>query len=266
MAELLLKKSWTDVIFQGKNQSYGAYELRSIYDKNINKALIIAVLIFSTAISLPLILSILNFGKEEKVENVTVNLELLPPPPVDPKTPPPPPPPKIELPKVAAAVKFLPPKVEEDEKVQEDPPTVDEMKDKVISTENVKGEEGIDNMIEEPAPAQVIEEPKQDEVFLVVEEMPEFTGGMGAMQKFIASNIKYPRIASQQGLEGRVIVTFVINGQGEVANVEVVKGIGGGCDEEAVRVVKMLPKWKPGRQNGRPVSVKFTVPIKFALN
>ncbi|MFN0048440.1 MAG: energy transducer TonB, partial [Cytophagales bacterium] len=96
--------------------------------------------------------------------------------------------------------------------------------------------------------------------------MPEFAGGTLAMQKFIASNIKYPRVASQQGLEGRVIVTFVINGQGEVTNAEVVKGIGGGCDEEAIRVIKMLPKWKPGKQNGRPVSVKFTVPIKFALN
>lgn len=266
MADLLFKSSWTDIIFQGKNQEYGAYELRKIYNKNINRALVIAVIVFSSLISLPVILTYLNVGKEEKVENVEINLELLPPPPVDPNTPPPPPPPKIELPKVAAAVKFLPPKVEEDEKVQEDPPTVDEMKDKVISTENVKGEEGIDNMIEEPAPAQVIEEPKQEEVFLVVEEMPDFPGGQAAMMKYIATNIKYPRVASQQGLEGRVIVTFVINGQGEVANVEVVKGIGGGCDEEAIRVIKSLPKWKPGKQNGRPVSVKFTVPIKFALN
>jgi protein TonB len=154
--------------------------------------------------------------------------------------------------------------VEEDEKVQdEEPPTIDEMKDKVISTQNIEGEVGLDNIIEEPAP--LVEEEKE-EVFLVVEEMPEFPGGMAAMQKFISSNIKYPRAASAQGLEGRVIVTFVINGQGEVDKVEVVKGIGGGCDEEAVRVVKMLPKWKPGRQNGRPVSVKFTVPIKFALN
>jgi len=265
MADLLFKRSWTDVIFLGKNQEYGAYELRKDYNKNINKALIIAVVVFSTLISIPVILTIINAGKVEEEENVTVNLELLPPPPVDPNTPPPPPPPKIELPKLAAAIKFLPPKVEDDEKVQEDPPTIDDMKDKVISTENIKGEEGIDNMIEEPAPAQVIEDARE-EVFLVVEEMPEFPGGNGAMMKYIASNIKYPRIASQQGLEGRVIVTFVINGQGEVSNVDVIKGIGGGCDEEALRVIKSLPKWKAGRQNGRPVSVKFTVPIKFALN
>lgn len=264
MADLLFKRSWTDVIFLGKNQEYGAYQLRKEYNKNINRALLIAVVVFSSLISIPVIITLLNAGKQEEEENVTVNLELLPPPPVDPNTPPPPPPPKIEVPKLAAAVKFLPPKVEDDEKVQEDPPTVDDMKDKVISTENVKGEEGIDNMIEEPAPA-VIEEVKE-EVFLVVEEMPEFAGGTVAMQKFIASNIRYPRIASQQGTEGRVIVTFVINGQGEVTNAEVVKGIGGGCDEEAIRVIKLLPKWKPGKQNGRPVSVKFTVPIKFALN
>jgi protein TonB len=264
MADMLFKRSWTDVIFQGKNQAYGAYQLRSIYNKNINRALIIAVILFSSTISLPLIINKLDIGKKEEPKNVEINLELLPPPPVDPKQPPPPPPPKIEIPKVAAAVKFLPPKVEEDEKVQdEEPPTIDEMKDKVISTQNIEGEVGLDNIIEEPAP--LVEEEKE-EVFLVVEEMPEFPGGMAAMQKFISSNIKYPRAASAQGLEGRVIVTFVINGQGEVDKVEVVKGIGGGCDEEAVRVVKMLPKWKPGRQNGRPVSVKFTVPIKFALN
>ncbi len=263
MADLLFKSSWTDVIFQGKNQEYGAYELRNDYNKNINRALIIAVIVFSSLISIPVILTILNVGQEDKMEEVVVDLTLQPPP-VDPNTPPPPPPPVIEVPKLAAAVKFLPPKVEDDEKVQEDPPTQEDIKDKVISTEDIKGEEGIDNMIEEPA-APVIEEPK-DEVFLVVEEMPDFPGGPAAMMKYIASNIKYPRVATQQGLEGRVIVTFVINAQGEVSNVEVVKGIGGGCDEEAIRVIKSLPKWKPGKQNGRAVSVKFTVPIKFALN
>lgn len=266
MADLLFKNSWTNVIFEGKNQEYGAYELRGLYNKYITRALVVAIVIFTFFISLPLVMSYLNIGKEEKFENVEVNLELLPPPPVDPNTPPPPPPPKIEIPQVAAAVKFLPPKVEEDEKVQDEaPPTVDDMKDKVISTQNIEGETGVDNLIEEPAPAQQVVEEVKEEVFLVVEEMPEFPGGQAAMMKHIASNIKYPRVAQQQGLEGRVIVNFVINSKGEVDNVEVVKGIGGGCDEEAVRVIKSLPKFKPGKQNGRPVSVKFTVPIKFAL-
>lgn len=265
MADTLLKNSWTKVIFEGKNQAYGAYELRGLYDKYTTRALIIGIIIFCLAISLPLIMSVLNFGKAEEEQNVEVNLEMLAPPPIDPNTPPPPPPPKIEMPKLAAAVKFLPPKVEEDEKVQEEePPTVDDMKDKQISTENREGEKTEVDVIDE-APAGVVEEVK-DEVFLVVEEMPEFEGGMGAMQKFIAKSIVYPRQASQMGTEGRVIVSFVINSLGEVQNPEVVKGIGGGCDEEALRVIKLMPKWKAGKQNGRPVKVKFTVPIKFTLN
>jgi protein TonB len=264
MADVLFKDSWTRIIFEGKNQEYGAYELRHLYDKYTTRALIIGVSIFTLAVSAPVIMTFLDFGKNEDVENVEVNLELLPPPPVDPNTPPPPPPPKIEMPKLAAAVKFLPPKVEEDEKVQEEePPTVDDMKDKQISTENREGAKTEVDVIEEAAP--VVEEVKE-EVFLVVEEMPEPEGGMAGMQKFIAKNIQYPRQASQMGLEGRVIVSFVVNASGEIENPEVVKGIGGGCDEEAVRVIKLLPKWKPGKQNGRPVKVKYTVPIKFTLN
>lgn len=261
--DILLKGSWTSVIFDGKNKAYGAYELRGLYDKYVTRALLISVSLFTLSIASPLILSHLNFKEEEpEVENVVV--ELTAPPPLDPNTPPPPPPPKMELPKAAAAVKFVPPVVEEDEKVQdEEPPTQEDLSNKVIASQDVEGEEGIENQIEEPAPA-VVEAPKE-EVFLVVEEMPEPEGGMSAMYKFIGQNLRYPRQATQMGLEGRVVVTFVVSPQGEITNPEVVKGIGGGCDEEAIRVIKLLPKWKPGRQNGRAVSVKFTVPIKFTL-
>ena len=268
MAETLLKQSWTNVIFEGKNKSYGAFELRALYNTYISRALIIAVIIFSIAISAPLVMSMLNLGKEEEdvVQNVEITLEA--PPPVDPKTPPPPPPPQIEMPKVAAAVKFLPPKVEEDEKVQdEDPPTVDDMKDKQISTENREGEKTAVDVIEEAPRGNVIEEPKEPEFFLTAEEMPEFEGGMAGLYKFIGNNIQYPKIASQQGIEGRVIVSFIVNTEGMITNPEVVKGIGGGCDEEAIRVLKMVPKWKKvAKQNGRPVPLKYTMPIKFTLN
>lgn len=263
MADTLLKDSWTAVIFEGKNQAYGAYELRHLYNKYTTRALIIGILLFSLAISTPLILSMFNFGSNDDEEIVDVNLTMLAPPPIDPNQPPPPPPPKIEMPKLAATVKFLPPKVEDDEKVIEEVPTQEDLKEAVISNETKEGEKSEVDVIEEVAP--VIEE-KAEEVFLVVEEMPEFEGGMAAMQKFIAKSIVYPRQASQMGTEGRVIVSFVINANGEVQNPEVVKGIGGGCDEEALRVIKMMPKWKAGKQNGRSVKVKFTVPIKFTLN
>lgn len=264
MADILIHKEWTDVIFEGKNKNYGAYELRALYDKYASRALLIGVTLFTLAIATPLVLSQLDFGKqkEEDVDNVVV--ELLPPPPIDPNTPPPPPPPPVEVEKVVASVKFLPPKVEEDEKVQEEEiPKQEDMKDVQIANKTQEGEKSEVDVIEETPAAAPVEE--KEEVFLVVEEMPEFPGGTAAMQKFIASNIKYPRQASQLGLEGRVVVSFVINKDGNVDNVEILKGIGGGCDEEAIRVIKSLPSWKPGKQNGRPVSVKFTVPIKFTL-
>lgn len=263
MADILLQDSWTSLIFQNKNQAYGAYELRKLYNKNANRALIIAAILFTLAIAAPVILSSIK-GPKEVVENVEINLELLPPPPVDPNTPPPLPPPKIEAPKLAAAVKFVPPKVVEDEKVtEEDPPTQDELKDVQISTKTVEGEKSAVEEIVETGPA--VEEVRE-EVFLVVEEMPEFPGGgQPAMMKYIAQNIVYPPKATQMGTTGRVIVSFVINKDGEVTNPEILKGIGDGCDEEALRVIKSLPKWKPGKQNGRAAAVKFTIPINFKL-
>ncbi len=265
MADILINKTWKSIIFDNRNQSYGAYELRTEYDRYIIRALIISCIIFSISIAAPLIMSVLDLGKEEKAEMVEINLELLPPPPMDPNLPPPPPPPKIEAPKLAAAVKFIPPKVVEDEKVtEEDPPTVDDMKDKQISTENREGEKTTVEEIVETGPA-VVEEVK-DEIFLAVEEMPEFPdGGNATLMKYIAKNIKYPAKAMEMGTTGRVIVSFVVNKEGEVVSPEVMKGIGDGCDEEAIRVIKSLPKWKPGKQNGRAASVKFTVPINFKL-
>jgi periplasmic protein TonB len=264
MADILISKSWTSVIFEGKNQAYGAFELRGLYDKNINKALIISITIFTLAIAAPLIASLINVetAAEEVVEVKSI---LLAPPPVDPNTPPPPPPPKIELPKAIASIKFLPPKVEEDEKVtEEEPPAIDDMKDKAIATETVKGESIADNVIEEPKAAPVVEEVK-DEIFLVVEEMPEFEGGQSALARYITNNLKIPRQAINMGIQGKVIVSFVVDKTGEITNVEVLKGIGGGCDEEAARVIKKMPKWKAGRQNGRSVTVKYTMPIRFTL-
>jgi protein TonB len=249
MADTLLKDSWTAVIFEGKNKEYGAFELRHLYNKYTTRALLIGVVLFTLAISTPVIMTLLHVGENDDSEIVEVNLELLPPPPIDPNTPPPPPPPKIEMPKLAAAVKFLPPKVEED---------------KQISTENREGEKTEVDVIEE-APAAVVEEVKE-EIFMVVEEMPEFEGGAAAMYKFIQKNMVYPRQASNMGTEGRVHVTFVVNANGEIVDPQVVKGIGSGCDEEALRVIKLMPKWKAGKQNGRAVKVKYTMPIKFVLN
>jgi protein TonB len=109
------------------------------------------------------------------------------------------------------------------------------------------------------------EEIEEQQIFLVVEEMPEFPGGDAKMYEFIGKNIEYPRMAKESGISGRVFVTFVVERDGKVTDVQVIRGIGGGCDEEAIRVIKAMPKWNAGKQRGKPVRVQYRMPIKFTL-
>ncbi|HRS54282.1 MAG TPA: energy transducer TonB [Bacteroidales bacterium] len=106
---------------------------------------------------------------------------------------------------------------------------------------------------------------QEEEIFTIVEEQPSFPGGEEARIKFIASNIKYPQIARENGIEGKVFVTFVVEKDGSITNVKLLRDIGGGCGEEAIRVVKAMPKWIPGKQRGQPVRVQFNMPINFVL-
>jgi len=105
----------------------------------------------------------------------------------------------------------------------------------------------------------------QEEVFMVVENPPKYPGGEPARQEFFAENMKYPKKAKEQGIQGRVYITFVVEPSGSVTNIQLLRGIGGGCDEEAIRVVKLMPKWEPGTQRGQAVRVQFNMPIKFSL-
>ncbi len=109
------------------------------------------------------------------------------------------------------------------------------------------------------------EEVEEQQIFQVVENMPEFPGGRGALMKYLATNIKYPPYAKEAGIQGRVFINFVVEKDGSITAVKVLRGIGGGCDEEAIRVVKNMPKWSPGMQRGKPVRVSFNLPVKFTL-
>ena len=113
-----------------------------------------------------------------------------------------------------------------------------------------------------------VKSPKSDPdtVFQIVDEMPKFSGGEQAMMEFVASNIKYPEAAKDKNIEGRVFVSFVVEKDGSVSNVKVMRGIGGGCHDEAVRVIKSMPNWKPGIKDGKPVRVSYMMPINFKLN
>lgn len=109
------------------------------------------------------------------------------------------------------------------------------------------------------------ESAEEVQIFMVVESMPEFPGGEPALYKYLADNIKYPQMAKESGIQGRVFVTFVVERDGRVTDVRVLRGIGGGCDEEAIRVVENMPKWTPGKQRGKAVRVQYNLPVKFTL-
>lgn len=261
-----------DIVFDGRNKNYGAFQLRKLYDKHMSKAMITGMLFFLLVVTSPQIIRMIKgFLPNTKDALEMKEVTLAEPPPIDPKKPPPPPPPKVDPPPIKDQIKFVPPVVKKDEEVKEEeppPPTVEEIKDKEIATETKKGDEsGVDASLAEPdaPPAPVLEEAKDEEPFTYVEQMPTFPDGTEAMYKYIYAQIKYPAIARENGISGQVIVQFVVSKDGDIQKAKVVRGIGGGCNEEALRVVNGMPKWKAGKHNGRAVPVTFTLPIKFVL-
>lgn len=105
----------------------------------------------------------------------------------------------------------------------------------------------------------------ETDIFTIIEEMPDFPGGTQKLSEYLAKNIKYPQLAKECGIQGRVFVNFVVEPDGSVSNVNVMRSLGGGCDEEAMRVVKSMPKWKPGKHRGKPVRVSYILPVNFRL-
>ena len=153
--------------------------------------------------------------------------------------------------------------------MEEPPPPAEKVEKAVISNKTVEGEESTGIAPPPPPPAEVavvaIEKPKEEEIFTAVEQNAEFPGGMSAMYKFLGENIKYPAAAQRANVTGKVFVKFVVEKNGSVGQVEVMKGIGFGCDEEAIRVIKAMPKWNPGRQNGKNVRVWYNMPVTYKL-
>ncbi len=130
---------------------------------------------------------------------------------------------------------------------------------------NAEVDENTQNIEITPVVVEEEEEEEEAQIFTVVEKDPEFPGGMDALYKYLAQNIKYPTIARENGITGRVYVTFVVERDGSIANPRVLRDIGGGCGAEAIRVVKSMPKWNPGKQSGKAVRVQFNLPVNFNL-
>ncbi len=142
--------------------------------------------------------------------------------------------------------------------VEDDVDVEDDIEIDVTADEDTEVEEYVPQFEEE-------EEVEEEKVFMVVEKQPSFPGGEQARKKYLANNIEYPQLARESGIQGTVFVTFVVEKNGDITDVRVLRGIGGGCDEEAIRVVKEMPKWEPGEQRGKPVRVQFNMPIRFTL-
>ena len=135
-----------------------------------------------------------------------------------------------------------------------------------ITTKNFDSEDDKNKKVVIQAPiAAPVEDPEENRIHVVVERMPEFPGGEAAMNQFINRTIRYPVIAQENGIQGRVVVQFVVNTDGKIVDVEVVRGVEESLDKEAIRVVKAMPPWNPGRQGGKNVRVKYTLPIRFRI-
>ncbi|SEA38254.1 protein TonB [Prevotella sp. tc2-28] len=270
----LIDNSWVDLVFEGKNQNYGAYQLRkSTGSRNVKAMLImlaigIAIAAFvaikgvvenamkqDVAIEADVELAKLAEKKEAKVEKKE-----------EPKIE------KVEVEKVKSSVKFVPPVIKKDSEVkpEEELKSQEELNktNTAIGAFDVKGnDEAAGEVLKAKEVIAQPEPPKEEEtkVFDVVEQMPSFPGGPSALMQFLSSNIKYPVVAEENGVQGRVVCTFVVEKDGSITDVRVIKSVDPSLDKEAMRVVKSMPKWIPGKQNGSAVRVKYTVPVTFRL-
>ena len=271
----LIDNSWVDLVFEGQNKEYGAYVLRKETGKRNLKALIWVLigiaLIFAIAyanlaiqnaikqnvsVETDVELSKLAQKKEAKVERkepVKVEME------------------QKVVEKVKSSVKFTAPEIKKDDEVKPE----DELKSQddlsktntAIGSFDVKGNDEAEGEVLKAKEVVVDEKPKEVEtkVFDVVEQMPQFPGGPNALFEYLSKNIKYPVVAEENGIQGRVIVTFVVERDGSITDVKVAKSVDPSLDKEAQRVVKSMPHWIPGKQNGSAVRVKYTVPVTIKL-
>jgi protein TonB len=249
-----------EIVFEHRNKTYGAYILRKLYNKNMTRGLILAVIILIAGLAYPLASSYYaqkRAGYVEKAASAEF-IDMDKPKEEAPPPPPPPPPPPAAL---EQKVKFVAPIVTTEEVVED----ADIFNQDDLAQTTTNEAVAIEEIVVETKVEVIEVEESKKEVFTIVEEMPAFPGGEAERNKFLAENIQYPQQATENGIQGTVYVSFVVDSKGNVTDVKILRGIGGGCDEEALRVVKMMPKWHPGKQNGKNVRVLFNMPIYFKL-
>lgn len=272
-----LKADFLDILFEGRNKEYGAYELRKNYDRRVRNSTILTILVSALFIGGFAATRMLNNNNaKEKPKAADVKLENLKLPDPNQPPPPPPPPPAPEPPKVKPQVQFTPPKVVKDEQVKPDeqPPDLDKIKNQAISTVTKAGDvNGVDpGLVADKGSGVVSAPPTENKVFTWVEQMPRFPGStsdeesQNKILKYLHDHIQYPAMARDNGIQGTVYVQFIVGPDGAIRDVKTVSThLGGGLEDEAIKVVSGMPRWIPGKQNGRPVTVQFSIPVKFLL-
>lgn len=272
----LATASLDDIVFDGRNRTYGAYVLRALYQRHVARALAIAIAVCALLLAFPLMARMLKDKMPVAVAPKTlpnpiiVNFDeqkIIPPPPVvksQPAVQPPQPPTIKDL--VPVVVK------EKDAPAESEVVDRDELLTKKSGLQTIAGDSGASpdaapvdlGPLKGDAPTGTLVKEKP---YVSVEQMPQLPGGGGtaAIVAAIQRSVKYPRQALSNGVEGKVYVSFTVDSKGDVIDVAIVKGLGAGLDEETMRAIKALPKFIPGRQNGRDVSVSFTVPVTYKI-
>lgn len=271
----LISRDWTEMVFEGRNKEYGAYRLR----KNAGKRNLYSLItIFIAALAIWGGISLVKFveSRTKSVAQTSVaELSVLnqPKKKAEVKQPQKV---KLEQPekvveRVKSSVKFTAPVIKKDDEVKPE----DELKtqDELMNTKtaigalDVKGNDDANGEVLKikEAVAQPEPKPEVEKVFDVVEQMPSFPGGPSALMEWLSNNVKYPVVAQENGVQGRVVVSFVVERDGSITDVKVVRGVDPSLDKEASRVVRAMPRWIPGKQNGSAVRVKYNVPVAFRL-
>lgn len=273
----LISKQWCELVFEGRNKSYGAYKLRSEAGLRQRNALIAVCIGIAVLASIPFIvrmaeredandesytevMQMAELKKEKKEEKKEEKIEVKYQKPLE----------KVA---VKASIQLTAPVIKDDSQVDKDAElkNMEELMNAKadIAATTYKGDEGgtvnIDDLKENQTVGGTAGQEMEEEVFTVVEQPPAFPGGETALLKYISDHLKYPQIALEQEIQGVVTLRFVVLPNGAVGDVFVVQGLDSNCDREAVRVVKSLPRFNPGRQQGKPVSVWFTLPIRFQI-
>lgn len=271
----LISSDWVDLVFEGRNKAYGAYRLRKSTTKRNILAMVAVVLLLIVAF---IILTVKNFVDEQRAKVAMTQVAEItnykqPEKKAEVKQK------KVEVEpervveRVKSSIKFTAPVIKKDEEVKPDEElkTQDELMSTktAIGTFDVKGNDDANGevlkakeVIAEPEPPKHEEENK---VFDIVEQQPMFPGGQTALMKYLSEHTKYPVVAQENGVQGRVTVQFVVEKDGSISDVHVLRGVDPSLDKEAVRVVKSMPRWTPGKQNGINVRVNYRVPVLFRL-